>query len=250
MIPKIIHYCWFGRKPLPRLALMCIESWKKYFPDYEIKEWNEDNYNVHIIPYTHEAYERKKYAFVSDFARFDILYQEGGIYFDTDVEVISNMEAIVARGAFMACEQDYNSIDGISVAPGLGLAAMKGMPLFAEIIEMYKNIHFIKQDGACNLKTVVQYTTELLKVYGLQNIPGIQVVKGITIYPTDYMCPVSVVDGKLRLTKDTVTIHHYAQSWQSPLRKYMRKSILFIGGSWLKNIIKLCVKRLNIICGK
>ena len=106
MIPKIIHYCWFGRGPLPELAQKCIASWKKYLPDYEIKEWNEDNFDVNIIPYTAEAYKAKKYAFVSDYARFWILYRYGGIYFDTDVEVIRPMDDIIERGNFMGFETD------------------------------------------------------------------------------------------------------------------------------------------------
>lgn len=106
MIPKIIHYCWFGRGPLPELAQKCITSWKKYLPDYEIKEWNEDNFDVNIIPYTAEAYKAKKYAFVSDYARFWILYKFGGIYFDTDVEVIRPIDDIVERGNFMGFETD------------------------------------------------------------------------------------------------------------------------------------------------
>ena len=101
MIPKVIHYCWFGRNPLPPLAIKCIESWKKFLPDYEIKGWNEDNFDVNIIPYTQEAYQAKKYAFVSDYARFWILYKYGGIYFDTDVEVIRPLDDIIARGPFM-----------------------------------------------------------------------------------------------------------------------------------------------------
>ena len=105
MIPKIIHYCWFGRNPLPESAIKCINSWKKFFPDYEIKEWNEDNFDVNIIPYTAEAYEAKKYAFVSDYARFWILYHFGGIYFDTDVEVIKPFDDILERGPFMGREQ-------------------------------------------------------------------------------------------------------------------------------------------------
>ena len=106
MIPKVIHYCWFGRNPLPPLAVKCIESWKKFLPGYEIKEWNEDNFDVNIIPYIQEAYEARKYAFVSDYARFYILYHHGGIYFDTDVEVIKSIDDIIERGAFMGCENE------------------------------------------------------------------------------------------------------------------------------------------------
>ena len=122
MIPKVIHYCWFGRNPLPPFAVKCIESWKKFLPGYEIKEWNEDNFDVNIIPYTQEAYEARKYAFVSDYARFYILYHHGGIYFDTDVEVIKSIDDIIERGAFMGCENEAKpGATALAVAPGLGL---------------------------------------------------------------------------------------------------------------------------------
>ncbi len=119
MIPKVIHYCWFGRNPLPKSALKCIASWRKYFPNYEIKEWNEDNFDVNIIPYTQEAYSVGKYAFVSDYARFKILYENGGLYFDTDVEVIRPMDDIIERGAFMGVEVECTAVDTTPlVAPG------------------------------------------------------------------------------------------------------------------------------------
>ena len=132
MIPKIIHYCWFGRNPLPESAKKCIDSWRKFLPDYEIKEWNEDNFDVNIIPYTQQAYEAKKYAFVSDYARFWILYHHGGVYFDTDVEVIRPMDDIIKKGPFMGREKGAyikatgdNTVEvkgdaGLGVAPGLG----------------------------------------------------------------------------------------------------------------------------------
>ena len=107
MIPKTIHYCWFGKKPLPPLAKKCIVSWKKFFPDYEIIEWNEDNFDVNQIPYTAEAYKHKKYAFVSDYARFKILYEHGGLYFDTDVEIIKPMNDIISQGNFMGLRKRY-----------------------------------------------------------------------------------------------------------------------------------------------
>ena len=141
MIPKIIHYCWFGRNPLPESAKKCIDSWRKFLPDYEIKEWNEDNFDVNIIPYTQQAYEAKKYAFVSDYARFWILYHHGGVYFDTDVEVIRPMDDIIEKRPFMGREKGAfikdicdNTITvqgdaGLGVAPGLGLGVNPGLGL-------------------------------------------------------------------------------------------------------------------------
>lgn len=247
MIPKVIHYCWFGHNPLPSLAVKCIESWKKYFPDYEIKEWNEDNYDVHSIPYIHEAYEAKKYAFVSDYARFDILYRHGGLYFDTDVEVIKTMSDIITRGPFMGCEKNADGINetvfgtsgiGLGVNPGLGLGVHPGLELYGELLQLYAGLHFVNADGTLNLKTVVEYTTELLCKHGLRNTNEIQECAGVWIYPQEYFCPISVNDGKLRITSNTVSIHHYAQSWQSPARKYGRKLALWIGGERLKKILK------------
>lgn len=240
MIPKIIHYCWFGYKSLPPLAIKCIESWRKYFPDYEIREWNETNYNVHSVPYIHEAYEAKKYAFVSDYARFEILYKYGGIYFDVDVEVIQSMNNIIERGSFMGCENDADDqkMTMITVAPGLGIGVVSGLELYHEILELYATLHFVNPNGSLNLKTVVDYTTEQLCKHGLKSTNEIQECAGIWIYPQEYFCPISVHDGKLRITSNTVSIHHYAQSWQSPVRKYGRKIALFLGGGRLKELLK------------
>lgn len=213
MIPKIIHYCWFGRNPLPPLAVKCITSWKKYFPDYEIKEWNEDNFNVNIISYTQEAYEAKKYAFVSDYARFWILYYYGGLYFDTDVEVIKPMDDIIARGAFMGCENE------ISCAPGLGLGCTPGLEIYKKLLERYGTFHFLNTNGTYNQTTVVKYTTDLLIEYGLKNIPDIQEVDGIIIYPKDFFCPIDFQTKKKTITSNTRTIHHYAASWYGTKEK-------------------------------
>lgn len=137
MIPKKIHYCWFGRNPLPESALKCIASWRKYLPDYEIIEWNEDNFDVNSIPYTRQAYESKKYAFVSDYARFKILYEHGGLYFDTDVEVIRPMDDIIAKGPFMGFEiNPCTERPQGAVNPGLGLGAVAQMPIYLSLIHI------------------------------------------------------------------------------------------------------------------
>lgn len=212
MIPKIIHYCWFGRNPLPQLAIKCIESWKKFLPDYEIKEWNEDNFDVNIIPYTKEAYEAKKYAFVSDYARFWILYHHGGLYFDTDVEVIRPMNEIIARGPFMGCERNASDTSIASVAPGLGLGVNPGLDLYKDLLDLYTSTHFIKGDSG-TYKTIVDYTTEVLVKHGLTSQKGIQQVAGIWIYPKDFFAPKDVDSKELLITKNTVSIHHYDASW-------------------------------------
>ena len=221
MIPKIIHYCWFGRNPLPELAQKCIASWKKYLPDYEIKEWNEDNFDVNIIPYTAEAYAAKKYAFVSDYARFWILYKYGGIYFDTDVEVIRPIDDIIAKGNFMGCETDASGSDAASVAPGLGLGVNPGLGLgvnpglglVKKMLDYYEGKHFVHEAVMRNQITVVHIATKVLLDNGMKNVPGIQLVDDVWIYPSEYFCPINVKTGRIHVEKNTRTIHHYAGTW-------------------------------------
>lgn len=241
LIPKKIHYCWFGGKALPKSALKCIDSWKKFLPDYEILRWDESNYNVNAIPYTRDAYADKKYAFVSDYARFNVLYKEGGLYFDTDVELIRPINDIISKGPFMGCE--HRSKPGlppeeIGVAPGLGLGVYAGHPIYKELIETYSALAYYNADGNVSKENIVTITSRLLVKYGLKNVPYIQNVNDIYIYPVEYFCPISTDDGKLRITEETRSIHYYDQSWQSPVRKYGRKLILKLGGNKLKNLLK------------
>ena len=208
-IPKIIHYCWFGKNPLPELAQKCIASWKKYLPDYEIKEWNEENYDVRKIPSTAQAYDAKKYAFVSDYARFDILYQYGGLYFDTDVEVIKPLDEILKRGAFAGVERAG------SLNAGLGLASPAASPIYKEILDSYKNSSFIKDDGSIDLTTVVTRVSDIFKKHGFTDKNEIQKVEEITVYPSEYFCPKDIETGKLTVTENTVSIHWFDGSWVS-----------------------------------
>jgi hypothetical protein len=207
MIPKIIHYCWFGGNSLPVLAQKCIASWKKYFPGYEIKEWNETNYDVHKTPYISEAYNARKYAFVSDYVRFDILYKYGGIYFDTDVEVIKPFDSILRKGGFMGFES------GCRVAAGLGMGCNAGLGIVYQILDFYSPLHFINADGSYNLHTVVEYVTEILRQNGLIEKNQIQILDGLTIYPSEYFAPKSSETGELEITINTHSIHYYDASW-------------------------------------
>lgn len=241
MIPKMIHYCWFGKNPLPEMARKCIESWKKYCPDYDIKEWNEDNFDIAACAYVREAYQARKWAFVSDYARFWILYHYGGLYFDTDVELIKSIDDILERGAFMGCEK---SVLSMAVNPGLGLAAATGLGFYKEMLDMYCQIHFILPDGSMNRKTVVAYTTELLEKNGWKRNEKIQQVGEITVYPPEYFCPMDYETGVLKVTDYTRSIHHYDSSWFTEeekvwlqkKRKVLRKFGLKVG-RWIWNVM-------------
>lgn len=236
MIPKVIHYCWFGHCEMPPLAKKCIASWQKFFPDYEIKKWNEDNFNVNAIPYTKQAYKHKKYAFVSDYARFKILYEHGGIYFDTDVEVIKPMEDIIAKGAFFGLENE----DYFACNPGLGFASEPKFHLSKEMLDLYVGMQFEFASGELNKKTIVEYFSELLLKKGLKSNPGIIEFDGAYIYPPDYFCPKPSEFGKIKITENTRTIHHYAASWIGPKQRFANVMIRIFGK-------KLIMKLWNLI---
>lgn len=212
MIPKTIHYCWFGRKPLPEDALKCISSWEKYFPDYTIKRWDESNFDLDSCTYAREAYDSKKWAFVSDYARFKILFENGGVYFDTDVEVIKSFDDIIACGPFMGCEKN-SRFKKILVNPGLGLAAPKDSKLVEQILQEYYRAHFINEDGTYNEQTVVTRVSSILEEYGFSGSGSVENIAGFNIYPSDYFCPIDVATDEMKLTKNTRSIHHYNASW-------------------------------------
>ena len=227
MIPKVIHYCWFGGNPLPNSAKKCINSWKRFFPDYTILEWNETNFDFNCNAYVREAYESKKWAFVSDYARFWILYHNGGIYFDTDVEVIKSFDDILDIGGFMGQEASVPSDvklidkkdkifgDSIVVNPGLGIAVEPGLPLYKELLDLYDRLHFIKH-GEIDTTTICVYTTNILKRYGYnEKNEKIQNIAGITIYPPEYFCPLNYKTGEIVMTDNTHSIHWYGATWSS-----------------------------------
>lgn len=245
MIPKVIHYCWFGHNPLPSLARRCIKSWKKYLPEYEIKEWNEENFDVNMVPYVREAYDAKRYAFVSDYVRFYVLFHYGGIYFDTDVELIKPIDDIIKRGSFMGCETIVSSDFPLYVNPGLGLAVEQGNCILKSLLDLYSQLHFIGSDGKHNLKTIVQYTTDVLVERGLQKEAGIQCIDNIWIYPKDYFNPYDCELKKIVLTENTRTIHYFAGSWKTRKERFMEFIESIFGPKGINLIHKIKVMICN-----
>ncbi len=207
MIPKTIHYCWFGGKPLPELAQRCIASWKKYCPDYEIKEWNETNFDISSMDYMREAYEEKAWGFVPDIARLQIIYEQGGIYFDTDVEAVRSFDSLLENKAFMGLES------GGIVALGLGFGAEKGHPLIKLLLDDYKGRHFRNPDGSLNRMAAPALQAPIFRKNGLSRKNKEQSVCGAAIYPTEYFCAKSCKTGVVAVTDRTYSIHHYVGSW-------------------------------------
>lgn len=207
MIPKVIHYCWFGRKQLPESAQRYIESWKKFCPDYEIKEWNEDNFDLDSFRYAREAYDNHKYAFVSDIVRLYALYNEGGIYMDTDVELTASLDKFLCHNTFLGFE------DATHIATAI-IGCEKGSLWVKENLEFYKERPFIKPDGTFDLCTnVITITNHMIdKGFKLNNqcqeIPGY-----CTIYPSDYFCPKDYYTEKIKCTENTHSIHHFSRTW-------------------------------------
>ena len=210
MIPKIIHYCWFGGSPLPDLAKKCIASWKKYCPDYEIKEWNESNFDLKGCDFVREAYEAKKWAFVSDFARLKIVYEEGGIYLDTDVEMLKTFDALLDDKCFLGEETTG------FVATGLGFGAEKHNPIIQELLEMYIGKHFKLGDGSYDILPCPRKNTEPLYRHGYK-FSGTKIwsMEDIVVYPPEFFCPLNYETGELCITDKTFSVHLYNASWRT-----------------------------------
>jgi len=218
MIPQIIHYCWFGGNPLPEQYVEILESWRKYCPDYEIMEWNESNFDLHACRYVEQAYDEKYWAFVSDYARFKILYEHGGLYFDTDVELIRDISGIVERGSFLPTE--YGLYGDMTVSTGLGLGFEAHHPVIQEILQGYEARDFIIDHHPNTQYNVAEYVTDVMRKHGFDGkTAAIQICDGIIVYPPSYFAPIDFYSGECVLTDNTYTIHHYGYTWGSQSQK-------------------------------
>ena len=215
-IPKIIHYCWFGGNPLPELTLKCIESWKKYCPDYKIIEWNEKNFDINCSAYAKEAYEAKKWAFVSDYCRFHVLNELGGIYLDTDVELLRPIDDLLGC-SFVGFEGKK------AVASGLIRGVAPNDTVCKRMLDSYNNDSFLLEDGSLNIKTVCDRETEIFQEYGLKLDGSLQDVIDTRVFPSEYFCPLDNVTWELNVTENTYSIHHYDSSWVSEEKKYAKE---------------------------
>lgn len=210
-IPKIIHYCWVGGKPKPQSVLYCIESWKRCCPDYEIREWNESNYDFTKNEYMRQAYEAKKWGFVPDYARLDIVYEYGGIYLDTDVEMLRSFDELLEQDGFMGFE---NTGDGeYFVNCGHGYGAVPHHEVIRTARDLYDTISFLNADGTPNLLASPHFTTQALREFGLVQENRDQQLPGMTVYASDVLCPKNFRTGKIKKTPRTVSIHHFTASW-------------------------------------
>lgn len=209
MIPKIIHYCWFGGKPMPELALKCVESWKRFLPEYELRLWNEDTFDVNSVPYVKEAYEARKFAFVTDYVRLWALEREGGLYLDTDVEVIKSFEPLLNDTVFIGLEESLALLPGTCV-----MACEAHCQWVKDMLATYENAHFLREDGTMDMTTNVQRLGTRMVQGGLHHERKIQFLPqwGLRVYTHDYFSPITST-RVMRKTKNTYCIHRFAGTW-------------------------------------
>ena len=217
-IQKIIHYCWFGKGKKSKLMKKCMKTWSKYFPDYKIIEWNEENFDINQNEYVKEAYKNKKYAFVSDYARLYALYNYGGIYFDTDIEVMKEFDDIINDRDIYAFEKKDLIMTGVMIA-------RKKSRIIEKFIKVYDNLKFLNEDGTFNLVPNTYRLTEILKEYGLICNNKKQTLENnvADIYPIEYFCAYDMDNSHFIPTENTYTIHHYDGSWVSGKQKILKR---------------------------
>ena len=219
MIPKKIHYCWFGGKEKGKKEKRCIASWKKFCPDFEILEWNENNFDLSAVPdFVKTAYENKNFAYVSDYVRLEILYKQGGIYMDTDVEVIKNLSGLLNSSAFFGFENNEY------VNTGQMAASEAGHPCIKAMIDIYQSASYFNEDGSKNMLGCPIVNTQALEQFGLNKNGKEQLLQAnIHIYPSDYFNPYNSVLDDLNITANTYSIHWYTMSWLSPAKRFRFK---------------------------
>jgi len=217
-IPRIIHYCWFGRGPKPKLVLKCISSWQKQLNGYQFIEWNEDSFDIHSNRYVKEAYAARKYAFVSDYVRLHALYHQGGIYMDTDVEVLKPLDRFLDHDAFSGFEDEHFLQSGT-------MGAVREHPWIGELLLDYDNRSFVREDGSFDQTTNTAVISRISAGHGLVLNGEHQVLAGgVVFFPRTYSSPYDYINGANFITSDSYTIHHFAQSWL-PAHVRMRSSI-------------------------
>lgn len=244
-IPKIIHYCWFGKTSLPEDAQRCIASWKKFCPDYEIVEWNETKIDLSALPlYVQQAYAAQKWAFVADYVRLHALIRYGGVYMDTDVELVAPLDRFMNQAAFVGFE------DASHVATCV-MACEPEFPLFKEFLLQYSNMQFLNPDGTLNTTTNVSRLTDICLEWGMLQNGQCQSVAGLTIYPADYFCPLALDTGLLKQTENTVAIHWFAGSMNNKLeksKKLIQNVFLFFLASFIPKTISFFMVPLYTEC--
>lgn len=244
MIPKVIHYCWFGGKEKPEIVEKCMHSWRKFCPDYQIVEWNEKNFDIDCCPYVQEAYERKKWAFVSDYARLYVIFNEGGVYLDTDIELLKSIDDLLMNDTFFGYE------DGSYINTGVGFGAVKHCLIIKKILDDYDGTHFIRKDGTMDMIPCPERNSKVFSALGYTLDGTTYLNNKVALYSSEWMCPINYQTGEMNITSKTVSIHHFTGAWMDPeelkiiaLERKLKKIIGKRAAFWIRcrmyNIINL-----------
>lgn len=239
-IPKVINYMWFGKNPISKETQKCIESWRKYLPDYKIIEWNESNFDINSCQYVKEAYASKKWAFVSDYARLVVLEQYGGLYFDTDMELIKPINDIVDNGSFINLEKTAEE----TIMPAMSaIGAEPHLPLFQELIREYQSRHFILKDGELDETPIGTFVYNFIKNENYILFDDrITTYQNVKFYPFQYFSPQSYASGEIYISNLTRGIHHYAASWHTLQERKATKIVQRMTALFGKKVGKLSHK--------
>lgn len=235
MIPKILHYCWFGGKPLPESVCRYIDSWRLHCPDYKIIEWNEKTFDTTQNFFVREAYEQKKWAFVADYARLEILYKYGGIYLDSDIEIIKGIDDFLKYRAFIGFEAEKRIQTGV-------IGACPANEWIKVLLDYYNNKHFLLPNGDLDTTTNVKIITDLTyKLYNIQLNNRLQLFgNNMRLFPVEYFCAKSYETGKVLKTNKTYMVHHFIGSWlneKQVMQRERRRSLNITYGTKIGNII-------------
>lgn len=251
-IPRKIHYCWFGGNPLPDLAIKCMESWRKYCPTYEIIRWDESNCDMEANLFVQQAYKEKKWAFVSDYFRLKVIEEQGGIYLDTDVELLKPLDDLLTLDGYMGFELSKKSNN---IGSGLGFGAIAQHPIIIKLRESYENITFIKPDGNLDLTPCPQRDTMVLIAQGLKQNDREQTIKNMTFFPSDYFSPIGYA-GEKNFSARTYSIHHFHASWHPEKKGHLNSlrnsaathALSLVSSAWItlkSSVIRLIVQLKN-----
>ncbi|MBQ8958957.1 MAG: glycosyl transferase [Bacteroidales bacterium] len=233
MIPKTIHYCWFGRGEMPEMVQKCVASWHRFMPDWEYRLWNEDNFDVNSVPYTKEAYEAKKYAFVSDYVRLWALYNEGGLYIDVDFEVYKPFDDLLCWDAFAGFEGSKHSPLMTAV-----IASRNHGAWVKEQLDAYSGRHFVKDDGSFDVTTNVQFITAIMQGNGFVADGKEQDYLDLHVFPVDYFCPRQTTGEYIR-TENTYCEHLGLGSWAGQSSGWKATVAKTVGPRNMTRLIKL-----------
>lgn len=239
MIPKVIHYCWFGRNPIPDIAEKCILSWKQFCPDYEIKRWDEENFEFSDSDYAFEAYDEKKWAFVSDYARLKIIYEQGGIYLDTDVELLKPLDDLLGQRCYLGSEPGEDNKTGY-INTGLGFGAEKGSIIVKKMLDQYHELHFRGKNGIYDKTPCPKRNTAALKTFGYEYSNSIWRNSDVTVFPPEYFSPKNYNTGVIDITANSYSIHHFSSTWISEADQKLGEDVnkIINENSWLVGKVK------------